>query len=160
MQIHLFPRLILFALPGVLLTPLSLAGEDTESALSAILEKMSVEEKVGQMTQLTLGALSSSESNSGDPDGHELDPDKLRNAIVKKHVGSVLNVHNMAFSVTHWHKILTQIQDLATRQDQRNEFGRQGRKFVLEHYAEHVVAEAHRRFYASLLEGSKVRAAA
>ena len=116
MQIHLFPRLILFALPGVLLTPLSLAGEDTESAISAILEKMSVEEKVGQMTQLTLGALSSSESNSGDPDGHELDPDKLRNAIVKKHVGSILNVHNMAFSVTHWHKILTQIQDLATKE--------------------------------------------
>ena len=116
MQIHLFPRLALFALPGVLLTPLSLAGEDTERAISAILEKMSVEEKVGQMTQLTLGALSSSESNSGDPDGHELDPDKLRNAIVKKHVGSVLNVHNMAFSVTHWHKILTQIQDLATKE--------------------------------------------
>lgn len=116
MQIHLFPRLALFALPGVLLTPLSLAGEDTERAISAILEKMSVEEKAGQMTQLTLGALSSSESNSGDPDGHELDPDKLRNAIVKKHVGSVLNVHNMAFSVTHWHKILTQIQDLATKE--------------------------------------------
>ncbi len=116
MQIHLFPRLALFALPGVLLTPLSLAGEDTERAISAILEKMSVEEKAGQMTQLTLGALSTSESNSGDPDGHELDPDKLRNAIVKKHVGSVLNVHNMAFSVTHWHKILTQIQDLATKE--------------------------------------------
>ena len=116
MQIHLFSRLALFALPGVLLTPLSLAGEDTERAISAILEKMSVEEKVGQMTQLTLGALSSSESNSGDPDGHELDPDKLRNAIVKKHVGSILNVHNMAFSVTHWHKILTQIQDLATKE--------------------------------------------
>ena len=56
--------------------------------------------------------------------------------------------------------LASQIQDLVIRQDQRNEFGRQGRKFVLEHYAEHVVAEAHRRFYASLLEGSKARAAA
>jgi len=118
MQIHLFLRLVLLTLSGVLLTPLSLAGEDTEKAISTILEKMSMEEKAGQMTQLTLGALSRSESSSEDPDGHELDLDKLRNAIVKKHVGSILNVHNMAFSVTHWHEILTQIQDLATKETQ------------------------------------------
>ena len=118
MQIHLFLRLVPLTLSSVLLAPLSLASEDTEKAISTILEKMSIEEKAGQMTQLTLGALSRSESSSEDPDGHELDPDKLRNAIVKKHVGSILNVHNMAFSVTHWHEILTQIQDLATKETQ------------------------------------------
>ncbi len=109
------PRLILFLL-ALSASQRSIAQEDDEKAISAMLAKMSLEEKVGQMTQLTLGALSSRESNSENPEGHQLDPEKLRHAIADKHVGSILNVHNMAFSTAHWHKVVTQIQDLATKE--------------------------------------------
>ena len=111
-----FSRLILPALFALCSSLRSTAQDDIENAISTMLAGMSLEEKVGQMTQLTLGALSSGEANSGNPDGHQLDPEKLRHAIVNKHVGSILNVHNMAFSAEHWHKILTQIQDLATKE--------------------------------------------
>ena len=111
-----FSRLILPALFALCGSLRSTAQDDIENAISTMLAGMSLEEKVGQMTQLTLGALSSGEANSGNPDGHQLDPEKLRHAIVNKHVGSILNVHNMAFSAEHWHKILTQIQDLATKE--------------------------------------------
>ncbi|MED5419065.1 MAG: glycoside hydrolase family 3 N-terminal domain-containing protein, partial [Verrucomicrobiota bacterium] len=111
-----FSRLILPALFALCGSLRSTAQDDIENAISTMLAGMSLEEKVGQMTQLTLGALSSGEANSENPDGHQLDPEKLRHAIVNKHVGSILNVHNMAFSAEHWHKILTQIQDLATKE--------------------------------------------
>ncbi|MBJ06024.1 MAG: beta-glucosidase [Verrucomicrobiaceae bacterium] len=90
------------------------AEQEIDDAISAMLAAMSVEEKVGQMTQLTLGAVSRSEAHPGNPEGHELDIKKLRHAIVEKHIGSLLNVHSMAFSARRWHDTLNQIQDLAT----------------------------------------------
>ena len=63
MQIHLFLRLALLTLSSVLLAPLSLAGEDTEKAISTILEKMSMEEKVqARLTQKLLGETHAQES--------------------------------------------------------------------------------------------------
>lgn len=97
-------------------SPLTTAQDEIDDAISLMLVEMSLEEKVGQMTQLTLGALSSAEANAENPDGHQLDEEKLRHAIVEKHVGSILNVHNMAFSAAHWHKTITRIQDLATKE--------------------------------------------
>ena len=47
-------RLILFLL-ALSASHRSIAQEDAEKAISAMLAKMSLEEKVGQMTQLTLG---------------------------------------------------------------------------------------------------------
>ena len=92
------------------------AQDAVDDAISLMLIEMSLEEKVGQMTQLTLGALSSGEATSENPEAHQLDADKLRHAIVDRHVGSIINVHNMAFSGEHWHKVITAIQDLATKE--------------------------------------------
>ena len=70
-----------------------------------LMSKMSVEEKVGQMTQVTLGTVMN--------DDNELDLDKLRFAILEKNVGSILNVNGDPYSVEEWHKLLTAIQDIA-----------------------------------------------
>src|SRR5581483_1459590 len=70
--------------------------------VDALLGRMTLEEKVGQMTQLTIGAL---------PDSAH-----LREAIVKRHVGSLLNVVDTALSVDGWHALLRQIQDIATKE--------------------------------------------
>ena len=72
--------------------------------VNALLKKMTLEEKVGQMTQVTLGVVST------DKDG-VLDTAKLREAVVKYNVGSMLNVTNHALTVDQWKTVITQIQD-------------------------------------------------
>ncbi|MEP6467971.1 MAG: glycoside hydrolase family 3 N-terminal domain-containing protein, partial [Parafilimonas sp.] len=65
---------------------------------------MTLEEKVGQMTQVTLGVVAT------DKDG-VLDTAKLRTAIVDYKVGSILNVTGHALTVGNWDSVITQIQD-------------------------------------------------
>jgi len=87
------------------------AEQDTEVA--DLLEKMTIEEKVGQMTQITLQVVS---EVKGTPDQkHQLDPHKLEEALTKYHVGSILNVYDIAMTVDEWHALITKIQDLATK---------------------------------------------
>jgi beta-glucosidase len=73
---------------------------------------MSIEQKVGQMTQLNLGFLSSS-VDQHDGKLKNIDENKLKKAIENYHVGSILNTAGTAYSIEKWHKILTQIQDIA-----------------------------------------------
>ena len=75
---------------------------------------MTLEEKVGQMTQVTLQVVS---KTRGTPDQkHEVDPEKLREAILKYHVGSILNVYDLALTLEEWQTLITQIQDIATKE--------------------------------------------
>jgi beta-glucosidase len=83
----------------------SFAQTDVQK-VDALLKKMTIEEKVGQMTQVTLGVVST------DQDG-VLDPVKLKNAVVDHKVGSILNVTNHALTVDQWQTVITQIQDEA-----------------------------------------------
>lgn len=78
-----------------------------------LLAKMTLEEKVGQMTQITIQAVSSSQGTVSS--SHKLDITKLEDAIVNHHVGSILNVWDVAHSLDYWHEVITQIQDLATK---------------------------------------------
>ncbi len=73
-------------------------------AINALLKKMTLEEKVGQMTQVTLGVISTQQDGV-------LDTAKLRQAVVDYKVGSVLNATNHALTVDQWHTVITQIQD-------------------------------------------------
>ncbi|HEX2078834.1 MAG TPA: glycoside hydrolase family 3 N-terminal domain-containing protein [Longimicrobium sp.] len=90
------------------------AAPRTASArVESLLARMTLEEKVGQMTQLTLAVLAA----EGGPqrDSVRLDSARLRQAVVDRHVGSLLNVIGGALTVEGWHALLTQIQDVATR---------------------------------------------
>jgi beta-glucosidase len=64
------------------------------------------------MTQLNLGFLSSS-VDQHDGKLKNIDENKLKKAIENYHVGSILNTAGTAYSIEKWHKILTQIQDIA-----------------------------------------------
>jgi len=79
-----------------------------EEQIKSLMDKMSLEEKVGQMTQITLGVLMKDGSTT------EIDEEKLRTAIVTNQVGSILNVAGHALSVDQWHELLKKIQDIAT----------------------------------------------
>lgn len=83
---------------------------DHTQRIEELLKRMTLEEKVGQMTQLTIGMI----VNGRDQD-IQIDPAKLEKAIVKYGVGSILNVSDQALTLDRWHQIIAQIQDAAKK---------------------------------------------
>ena len=79
-----------------------------------LIGKMTLEEKIGQMTQITLQAISKTQGTKDQL--HQLDDAKLEEAIKKYHVGSILNVYDVAHSVDYWQEIITKIQNIATKE--------------------------------------------
>ncbi len=73
-----------------------------------LIKQMTLEEKVGQMTQVSLGVVSP--SDDGTPDSTA-----LRNAIQHYKVGSILNATAHAVSAEQWRKIITMIQNEAMK---------------------------------------------
>jgi beta-glucosidase len=78
--------------------------------IQALLAKMTLKEKVGQMTQLELGMIT-----DGGGDALKINPDKLRKAIVEYGVGSILNVKDQALPLAKWREIVTAIQNEAQK---------------------------------------------
>jgi beta-glucosidase len=77
-----------------------------------LVSKMTLEEKVGQMTQLTLEQFSKEEKN-----GYLiLDAKKLHDGIVGHSLGSILNCGGQARTVQNWQEMITQMQDVATKE--------------------------------------------
>lgn len=85
-----------------------------DAKVSKLLSEMSIEEKVGQMTQVALDVVSVTE-NGAVAEPHRIDTAKLRKAIVDYHVGSILNVAGHCYTREHWHEIITAIQDIAMK---------------------------------------------
>jgi beta-glucosidase len=83
-----------------------------DSEARRLVAKMTPEEKVGQMTQITLEQF----GKSG-PDGYfVLDEPKLRDGIVNHHLGSILNCGGQARTVKNWQEIIAKMQDVATKE--------------------------------------------
>jgi beta-glucosidase len=78
--------------------------------IEALIRRMTVEEKVGQMTQLTIDMVT-----SGDDQEVRIDQAKLEKAINKYGVGSILNVNNQALPMNRWHEIIGGIQTAAAK---------------------------------------------
>lgn len=77
-----------------------------------LLQQMTLEEKTGQMTQITLDVIYDFTPGKT-PD---IDPGKLEEAVVHYGVGSILNTaYNTAQPLERWHQIITQIQDMTRK---------------------------------------------
>ena len=73
--------------------------------VDSLISKMTLEEKVGQMTQITLSVF----YKKG-----VLQEEKLKKYIVSNGIGSILNVNESEpLSVEEWHALITKIQDYA-----------------------------------------------
>lgn len=81
--------------------------------VKTLLSKLTLEDKVGEMTQLALDVLSVGEPYNI-PDPHTFDADKLQKVLVDLKVGSILNVNSHAFTRKEWKKIISTIQEYAT----------------------------------------------
>ncbi|MEO6589226.1 MAG: glycoside hydrolase family 3 N-terminal domain-containing protein [Pyrinomonadaceae bacterium] len=84
--------------------------KDRSREIEALLKKMTVEEKVGQMTQLEIGQIT-----SGGDSNISIDPAKLQKAIVDYKVGSILNVNGHALPIDKWWEIIGAIQNASMK---------------------------------------------
>jgi beta-glucosidase len=84
-----------------------------QEPVETVLRKMTLEEKVGQMTQLTIEAVSSVHGTASAP--QQLDSVKLDSAIIAHHVGSLLNVWDVALTPRQWQDVIGAVQRAASR---------------------------------------------
>ena len=103
---------------AVLLTlPVSVNAQQNESSIDQkvnnLLNKMTLQEKVGQMMQITIDQFV---ENSDGPPFH-MDKAKLRKGIVDYHLGSILNVPSSTpLTRQNWHEVISDIQDVAMKE--------------------------------------------
>jgi beta-glucosidase len=85
-----------------------------EEKAALLLSQMTLEEKAGQMTQLSIEMLSVYDSLTlREP--HTLDTVKLKHIIVDLQVGSILNVGGHAYDIGHWKEIITSIDNFSRK---------------------------------------------
>jgi beta-glucosidase len=86
--------------------PTALSIRTLDKAIDEMVAKLSLEQKVGQMTQIDLGVIALG-SPCGLQQPQTLDKVKLREAIEKYHIGSVLNVGcgSGTIALDRWHDI-------------------------------------------------------
>lgn len=92
-------------------------NDNVEAKVEALLQKMSVEEKVGQMMQVTLDVLTYGENPQSSYEPVMLDTAMLHKAFAQYHIGSVLNTaNNSARDPQQWNRLIGQIQDYCIKE--------------------------------------------
>ena len=66
-------------------------NKEIKSKVKKLLSEMTLEEKVGQMTQVDFAVIGALEKQNAD---NPIDQAKLEDAVLKHHVGSLLNAPN------------------------------------------------------------------
>ncbi|MEH0156013.1 glycoside hydrolase family 3 N-terminal domain-containing protein [Limibacter armeniacum] len=93
----------------------SVAAEE-EKELDKLIAEMTLEEKVGQMAQVTLDVLTEGKSEFESNEPLVLDEKMLEKAFNKYKVGSVLNTaNNRARTPQKWNELISRIQEVALK---------------------------------------------
>ena len=88
-------------------------NSEIENKVKNLLSNMTLEEKIGQMTQVDFAVIGAQENQNAD---NPIDQAKLEDAVLTHHVGSILNVpHNKAQSIETWRKIMQTVQAVAAK---------------------------------------------
>jgi len=90
-----------------------------ENEISDLIDKMTLKEKVGQMTQVTLEVLLK-EKDGKLVEPHELDQAKLEKVISDYGVGSVLNFAGYVYPREQWLELVSGIQKQAVKKTDNN----------------------------------------
>ena len=97
----------------VVLTAARSEAQSVEARVDSVLHLMSLEEKIGEMTQVDLSVVAAVQGSASRR--LQLDSAKLEEIIVRRHVGSLLNVAAVALTPQQWIDITTKIQRFAAR---------------------------------------------
>ncbi|MDQ8004256.1 MAG: glycoside hydrolase family 3 N-terminal domain-containing protein [Pedobacter sp.] len=103
-------------IPLLALSLLATAQQKTDQAIDqkvkTLLGKMTLEEKVGQMAQITMDVITNGKDRFSSYEPVALNQQQLEHALVKYKVGSVLNTaNNRARTPQVWHQIINKIQE-------------------------------------------------
>jgi beta-glucosidase len=83
-----------------------------EKEATMLLKKMTLEEKIGQMCQLSLNAIGKGADVFTSYEPFMIDNERIKKAVVDYKIGSVLNTsNNRALSKEHWFEIISRIQE-------------------------------------------------
>lgn len=94
---------------------------EIEEKASDLLSKMTLEEKVGQMTQVTLDVIGEGENIYSSFEPFNLDKELVRKAVSEYKVGSFLNTaNNRALPRQKWHEIISEIQEINSEENELN----------------------------------------
>ncbi len=83
--------------------------KEINSKVKAMVSRMTLEEKVGQMAQVSIESLGKVVNGT-----FQFDQDKLKDVVIHYKVGSILNTPGLQ-NVTQWNHIIQQIQDDAAK---------------------------------------------
>lgn len=90
------------------------AQDSREARVEALLKKMTLEEKVGQMAQITLDVIGKGKDRFTSYEPFILDQKEMEKALVRYKIGSVLNTsNNRARTTAVWYDIVSKIQKVA-----------------------------------------------
>ncbi|MCV9385517.1 glycoside hydrolase family 3 N-terminal domain-containing protein [Reichenbachiella ulvae] len=85
--------------------------------VESLLSQMTLEEKVGQMAQITLDVISKGDNVYSSYEPLQLNEDLVRKAVLEYHVGSILNTaNNRARTTEKWFEVISGIQKIATEE--------------------------------------------
>jgi len=91
-------------------------NDNVEAQVQALLAQMSLEEKVGQMTQIDFSVVS---VVNGEVADNPIDQAKLEDAILNRHIGSILNTpttpNNQTQPIEKWRRMTQAIRDVAAK---------------------------------------------
>jgi len=89
--------------------------ENNESRVESLIKQMTLEEKIGQMTQITINYMLEGSKVYEANLPYKLDLDSLQKTIVDQKVGSILGGAKAPFTLKQWQTFNTQIQDYANK---------------------------------------------
>lgn len=87
--------------------PMAYRGSDR---VETLLSNMTLEDKIGEMTQITLEFICQNDNEGKRIEPHTLDSSKVSKVINEFKVGSILNCAGHSYSPAHWQKLVGQIQ--------------------------------------------------
>jgi len=90
-------------------------SSEIDNKVAALLSEMTLEEKVGQMTQITLDVVTKGDNQYSSSQPYELDSALVHKAIHTYKVGSILNTPGVPLSREDWHRTIKIFQDEAVK---------------------------------------------
>lgn len=78
---------------------------NSESFVDSVLQTLTLEQKIGQMTNLTLATIAEEKG-----DELILDEEKLKDVFVHHHIGSIQNVISHGYTLDQWHTLISKLQ--------------------------------------------------
>lgn len=106
---------------GIMFLTGALTFAQNHTKIDSILSLMTLKEKVGQMTQVTLDVIGEGENRFSSYEPFNLDKELLKKAIKEYHVGSFLNTaNNRAMTPEKWYSVINEIQNTVKDESRLN----------------------------------------